>query len=137
MSDAEAIVERQAGRDVVVCGDDLAINRSTAERIETSANGVSKRCPPHVNAGPNALPHYQPKSRPRFMRPTNANRNKSDYEVFHTRTLLAVQFGSCVGGQPSRCRLGTSLDRISQASAVDPSEAVRVRRKIGERLVPA
>ena len=64
VNDAQAIVERQEGRDVVVCGADLAINRSTAERIETSANGVSKRCPPHINAGPNALPHYQPKSRP-------------------------------------------------------------------------
>ena len=65
VSDVESIVERQEGRrDVVVCGDDFAINRSTAERIETSANGASKRCPPHINAGPNALLHYQPKSRP-------------------------------------------------------------------------
>lgn len=64
LSEAEAIVERKGGRDVVVCGDDLATNRATAERIETVANGASKRCPPHGNAGPNALPHYQPKSRP-------------------------------------------------------------------------
>lgn len=64
LEEAEAIMERKKGRDVVVCSDDLATNRSTAERIETAANGLSKRCPPHVNAGPNALPHYQPKSRP-------------------------------------------------------------------------
>ena len=64
LDEGEAIVERKAGRDVVICGDDLATNRATAERIETLANGMSKRCPPHVNAGPNALPHYQPKSRP-------------------------------------------------------------------------
>lgn len=64
LDEGNAILERKVGRDVVVCGDDLAMNRATAERIETAANGVSKRCPPHVNAGPNALPHYQPKSRP-------------------------------------------------------------------------
>lgn len=64
LNEAEAVTERKAGGDVVICGDDLATNRSTAQGIETSANGVSKRCPPHVNAGPNALPHYQPKSRP-------------------------------------------------------------------------
>ena len=64
LSDLEAIAERKLGHDVVVCGTDLATNRATAERIETSANGVSKRCPPHVNAGPSALPHFQPKSRP-------------------------------------------------------------------------
>ena len=64
LDEAEGVAERKVGRDVVICGDDLATNRSTAERIKTAANGVSKRCPPHVNAGPNALPHYQPKSRP-------------------------------------------------------------------------
>lgn len=64
LTEAEAIAGRKAGRDVVICGDDLATNRATAERIEAAANGVSKRCPPHLNAGPNALPHYQPKSRP-------------------------------------------------------------------------
>lgn len=64
LNELEAIAERKAGRDVVICGDDLATNRATAERIETAANGLSKRCPPHVNAGPKALPHYQPKSRP-------------------------------------------------------------------------
>lgn len=64
LSETEAILERKGGRNVVVCGNDLATNRATADRIETSANGVSKRCPPHVNAGPNALPHFQPKSRP-------------------------------------------------------------------------
>ena len=102
VSDAEAIVERQEGRDVVVCGDNLAINRSTAERIETSANGASKRCPPHINVDrmlcrTTSRSHDLPPVT-RFTRLTNAKRNERGYEVFHSRTLRAVQFGSCVGG---------------------------------------
>ncbi|MEW4570645.1 hypothetical protein AB1L88_22505 [Tautonia sp. JC769] len=59
---AEAI--RTRGRDVVVCGPDLAANRSLARTIEINANGTAKRCPPHATAGPQALPHYQPDPRP-------------------------------------------------------------------------
>jgi hypothetical protein len=47
-----------------VCGPDLKQNRSLAYTIERNANGSAKRCPPHPNAGPNALPHYQPDPRP-------------------------------------------------------------------------
>lgn len=60
---ATAIKLRQAGRDVVVCGTDLAANRALAESIEQQANGRWKRCPPHASAGPDALPHYQPEIR--------------------------------------------------------------------------
>ena len=61
-----AIAQRQAGRDVVVCGDDIDANRSLAREIEESASGVGQfqRHEPHPRAGPDSLPHYQPKSRP-------------------------------------------------------------------------
>jgi hypothetical protein len=61
---AEAEDLRRQGRDVVVCGTDLAANRSLARAIEQGANGSCKRCGPHANAGPNALPHFQPDPRP-------------------------------------------------------------------------
>lgn len=60
----EAEAERRAGRDVVVCGPDLATNRRLAEAIERAASGTARRCPPHANSGPNSLPHYQPDARP-------------------------------------------------------------------------
>jgi hypothetical protein len=42
----------------------LAANRTVAQAIERNANGTAKRCPPHRNAGPFALPHFQPDPRP-------------------------------------------------------------------------
>jgi hypothetical protein len=61
---AQAEDRRRAGQDVVVCGPDLGDNRRLAGLIERNANGTAKRCPPHVNAGARALPHYQPDPRP-------------------------------------------------------------------------
>lgn len=61
-TEAEAL--RANGEDVVVCVPDLAANRSLALEIERNANGRARRCPPHPNAGPRSLPHYQPDSRP-------------------------------------------------------------------------
>jgi hypothetical protein len=49
---SDAVANRQRGHDVVVCGGDLAANRSLAESIEQQANGRWKRCPPHASAGP-------------------------------------------------------------------------------------
>jgi hypothetical protein len=43
-SQAEAL--RANGQDVVVCGPDLAANRSLAQTIERNANGRYKRCGP-------------------------------------------------------------------------------------------
>jgi len=60
---SDAVALRQRGHEVVVCGGDLAANRSLAESIEQQANGRWKRCPPHASAGTNALPHYQPELR--------------------------------------------------------------------------
>jgi len=64
ISQAQAEARRRAGQDAVVCGPNLTANRSLAGAIERNANGTAKRCPPHVNAGPLALPHYQPDPRP-------------------------------------------------------------------------
>lgn len=61
---SHAEVRRQAGLDVVICDRNLSANRSLAGVIERNANGKAKRCPPHANAGANALPHYQPDPRP-------------------------------------------------------------------------
>ena len=53
-----AIAERHAGRDIVVCGDDVDANRAVAGTVE-SVVGSCKRHDPHAKAGPHALPHYQ------------------------------------------------------------------------------
>lgn len=64
IEELQAVAERQAGRDVVVCGDNLSANRSLAQRIEQAASGTYQRHPPHAYAGPGALPHFQPDPRP-------------------------------------------------------------------------
>jgi hypothetical protein len=58
-----AVVRRRAGGNVVVRGPDVDANRRLAFSIE-SAVGTCVRGDPHRSAGPHALPHYQPKSRP-------------------------------------------------------------------------
>ena len=67
ISEGEAVQERQAGNDVVVCGPNLADNYDLAEKIESTANGNCKPCPPHVAMGPGALPHFQPDPRGTVM----------------------------------------------------------------------
>jgi hypothetical protein len=64
ITQVQAEARRKAGQDVVVCGPNLATNRSLAAAIEAAAVGKAKRCPPHPSAGPQALPHYQPDPRP-------------------------------------------------------------------------
>lgn len=64
LTPAQGELRRRAGQDVVVCGQDLSANRRLAGLIERNANGAARRCPPHANAGPHALPHYQPDPRP-------------------------------------------------------------------------
>jgi hypothetical protein len=63
ITEAQAIALRQAGVDVVVCGPDKSANSAKAQAIEQAANGPWRRCKPHVNAGPDAMPHYQPDPR--------------------------------------------------------------------------
>jgi hypothetical protein len=60
---ARAKTIRQCDGNVVVCGPDKTANSLTARDIEHAANGQWKRCKPHINAGPNALPHFQPDPR--------------------------------------------------------------------------
>jgi hypothetical protein len=64
ITQAQAEALRRNGGEVVVCGPDPGANRALARDLEQNANGSYKRCPPHANAGPHALPHYQPDPRP-------------------------------------------------------------------------
>ena len=63
ITEAQAVLERFAERDIVVCGPDRKANRRLAYRIE-SQRGPCKDEPPHEKSGPYALPHYQPEPRP-------------------------------------------------------------------------
>lgn len=64
ITEAEAVVEYGAGRDVVVCGGTSLENHRLARRI-ANAVGPNKRQVPHTKqAGPYALPHFQPQARP-------------------------------------------------------------------------
>jgi hypothetical protein len=58
-----AITRRQAGLDIVVCGDEVKANSRLARRIE-AAVGTPKPQAPHKTAGPFALPHFQQKTPP-------------------------------------------------------------------------
>jgi hypothetical protein len=54
-----AVLRRQAGQNVVICGDSASANRRLANQIE-AAVGPCYRAEPHVRfAGQYALPHYQ------------------------------------------------------------------------------
>lgn len=53
-----AVIRRQTGLDVVVCGAVVTTNRRWAGAIE-AAVGTSQRNDPHRRAGPLALPHFQ------------------------------------------------------------------------------
>jgi hypothetical protein len=60
---AVAVARRQAGLNVVVCGDDLDANRRLAYAIESSVGPVTRPQKPHKNAGPMSLPHFHQLSR--------------------------------------------------------------------------
>jgi hypothetical protein len=63
ITQTEAVVERKAGRDIVICGGAIHENRGLARIIESSC-GPCVLQPPHADAGPYALPHLQPSVRP-------------------------------------------------------------------------
>jgi hypothetical protein len=63
ITEAEAVLERRAGRDIVVCEGAPRVNRAVAQKIE-NAVGPNERQDPHRSAGPYALPHFQPRQRP-------------------------------------------------------------------------
>jgi hypothetical protein len=64
ITEAASVIERKAGRDVVVCGPNLRDNYALAEKIETTANGNCKACPPHYVMGPGAMFHFHADPRP-------------------------------------------------------------------------
>lgn len=59
-----AIIMRRAGRDIVVCGSDLAANRALAQVIETAVGPWLRQVPHSRTAGPLALPHFQQRNPP-------------------------------------------------------------------------
>lgn len=59
ITEEQAVAERKAGRDIVVCGLDGKANRRLAQRIENGV-GPNVHADPHLSAGRYALPHYQP-----------------------------------------------------------------------------
>ena len=62
---ATAVVERQNGRDVVVCGPDVVANMRMGQEIESRATGNRYKFDrAHVNRGRFALSHFQPNPRP-------------------------------------------------------------------------
>jgi hypothetical protein len=61
LSETQAVLERRAGKDVVVCGDDKKANQSKARDIE-DAVGPNVHHTGHLGA--DSLTHYQPVSRP-------------------------------------------------------------------------
>ena len=73
---------RNAGKDVVVCDGTTDDNRKLAEQIEgtvAGAGNLSLHRPRILVAGPDALPHYQPKRRP-----------PDGHTFFETQTRKAV-----------------------------------------------
>jgi hypothetical protein len=60
---AVAIVRRQAGLDIVVCGDDIRANERLARQIEAAVGRYVQEVP-HEEAGLHSLPHFQPYTRP-------------------------------------------------------------------------
>lgn len=63
VAEADAVLERTAGRDIVVCEGDRKTNRRLAKWIESQV-GPYKDEAPHDDLGPYALPHFQPEPRP-------------------------------------------------------------------------
>ena len=54
-----AIALRQAGLDIVVCGDDIKMNRTQAQTIEAAVGPYQRHVPHRQKTGPWALPHFQ------------------------------------------------------------------------------
>jgi len=63
ITELKAVLERLAGRDIVVCDGAPRENRAVAHRIE-DAVGPNERQDPHESAGPYALPHFQQRQPP-------------------------------------------------------------------------
>ena len=62
IDEATAVALRRAGKDVVVCGDDLVASRELAKAIESTVGPYERQRPHTELAGPAALPHFQQRS---------------------------------------------------------------------------
>ena len=60
-----AVMRRQAGENIVVCGDDIDANRHLAQTIEASV-GPYRQERFHRKPGPLALPHFQQADKPPY-----------------------------------------------------------------------
>lgn len=61
-----AVARRKAGLDVVVCGQDLVMNRQTALEIEQKVGPWLRQQSHTRSAGPHSLPHFQQRFPPPF-----------------------------------------------------------------------
>jgi hypothetical protein len=65
IDEAAALGRRQAGENIVVCGDSLSANRGLARAIEAALGPYERQDPHDELAGPLALPHFQQQDRSR------------------------------------------------------------------------
>ena len=88
---AAAVARRKAGLDVVVCGQDLMMNRQTALEIEQAVGPWLRQQSHTHSAGPHSLPHFSNVSRHRsdiaFTRPL---KRKPENELLHAGTLCST-----------------------------------------------
>ena len=63
IDEVAAVARRSLGLDIVVRGDDTAVNRRLARKMEAQVGTPSLPQPPHMRAGPRALPHFHQQSR--------------------------------------------------------------------------
>ena len=63
IDEATAVERRRQGLDIVVRGNETAVNRSLARRIESQVGPPTLPQPPEPRAGPMALPHFHQQSR--------------------------------------------------------------------------
>jgi hypothetical protein len=63
IDEVAAVSRRRSGLDIVICGDDTKVNRRLARSIEAQVGTPSLPQPPHMRAGPRALPHFHQQSR--------------------------------------------------------------------------
>jgi hypothetical protein len=65
IDEAAAVARRQAGEDVVVCGNSTKANRRQALAVESACGPCMRQEPHDTLAGPKALPHFQQSDRSR------------------------------------------------------------------------
>src|SRR5271157_5039217 len=64
LTQARAEARRQAGLDIVICGEEAVANRLLAADIESAAGPWTHHYPNLATTGPRALPHFQQRRKP-------------------------------------------------------------------------